>query len=463
MSLRRRMVLLSAAAVALAVVLSALACYIAVESSMHNRLDRQLKAFAGTVAAVAHHPPALVGPRKGLGFPGHLPRPGLEAGGDAAAFSATGVVYKSPEDHTAFPLTPRDLAVARGTARAYFRNGTVGGTDVRVYVTPAGRGRAVIVEQSLTDLQNTLHDLAVILTVIVLAGVALAGLLGLLVARAAAVPVHVLRRAAEHVGSTGDLSGRIGSVGDDDLGRLGASFNTMLAALEESHRAQRQLIGDASHELRTPVASLRTNLEVLLRNPDLELAERTPLLEDLIEQSAEIGGLIEDLLESARDGDESDAPEPLRLDELVSSEIARCAMRHPHIHFETHLEPCVVAGRETRLSRAVVNLLANAVKWSPPSATVEVTLADGELSVRDHGPGFSDDDLPHVFDRFYRSPIARTVPGSGLGLSIVRKVTSEHGGTVRARNAPDGGAVVSLALPRRSEARDANVELMAPA
>jgi len=168
-------------------------------------------------------------------------------------------------------------------------------------------------------------------------------------------------------------------------------------------------------------------------------------------------------LESARNGDESDAPEPLRLDELVSSEIARCAMRHPHIHFEMQLEPCVVAGRETRLSRAVVNLLDNAVKWSPPLATVEVTLADGELSVRDHGPGFSDDDLPHVFDRFYRSPIARTVPGSGLGLSIVRKVTSEHGGTVRARNAPDGGAVVSLALPRRSEGRDANVELMAPA
>ena len=463
MSLRRRMVLLSAAAVALAVVLSAFACYIAVESSMHNRLDRQLKAFAGTVAAVAHHPPTLSGPRKGFGFPGRLPRPGLEAGGDAAAFSATGVVYKSPEDHTAFPLTPRDLAVARGTASAYFRNGTLGRTDVRVYVTPAGRGRALIVEQSLTDLQNTLHDLAVILTVIVLAGVALAGLLGLLVARAAAVPVHVLRRAAEHVGSTGDLSGRIESVGDDDLGRLGASFNTMLAALEESHRAQRQLIGDASHELRTPVASLRTNLEVLLRNPDLDLAERTPLLEDLIEQSAEIGGLIEDLLESARDGDESDAAEPLRLDELVSSEIARCAMRHPHIHFEMQLKPCVVAGRETRLSRAVVNLLDNAVKWSPPSATVEVTLADGELSVRDHGPGFSDDDLPHVFDRFYRSPIARTVPGSGLGLSIVRKVASEHGGTVRARNAPDGGAVVSLALPRRSEGQDANVELMAPA
>jgi two-component system sensor histidine kinase MprB len=448
MSLRRRMVLLSAAAVALAVALSAFACYIAVESNMRNRLDHQLKASGGTVAAIARHAPTFSDSRKRFVFPGHLPRARLEAGGDAAEFSAAGVLYKSSEDHTAFSLTSRDIAVARGTAPAYFRNGRVGSTDLRVYVTPAGRGHAVIIEQSLTDLQSTLHALAVILIVIVLAGVALAGLLGLLVARAAASPVHVLRRAAEHVGSTGDLSRRIGTVGDDDLGRLSASFNTMLAALEESHRTQQQLIGDASHELRTPVATLRTNLEVLLRNPDLDLAERAPLLEDLVGQSAEIGALIEDLLESARNSDESGAPELLRLDELVASETARCAARHPRIHFESQLEPCVVAGHQTRLSRALVNLLDNAVKWSPSGAGVEVALADGELSIRDHGPGFSEDDLPHVFDRFYRSPIARSVPGSGLGLSIVRKVVSEHAGTVRARNAPDGGAVVTLALPQ---------------
>jgi two-component system sensor histidine kinase MprB len=454
MSLRCRMVVLSAAAVALAVVLSAFACYVAVESSMRDRLDHQLKAFAGTVAAVARHPPALRRPEKGFPFQGRLPRAGLDAGGDAAAFSATGVIYRSPEDHTAFALTARDLAVARGTATAYFRSGTLGSTDVRAYVTPAGRGRAVIAEQSLTDLQSTLHDLAVILMVIVLAGVGLAGLLGLFVARAAAVPVHILRRAAEHVGSTGDLSRRIKTVGDDDLGRLSASFNTMLAALEESHRTQRQLIADASHELRTPVASLRTNLEVLLRNPDIDPVERTPLLEDLIEQNAEIGALIEDLLESARNGDDSGDPQPLQLDKLVSSDIERFSVRHPHIQFVTKMEPCVVAGRENRLSRAVVNLLDNAVKWSPFAATVEVTLAAGELSVRDHGPGFSEDDLPHVFDRFYRSPIARSVPGSGLGLSIVRKVASEHGGTVRAHNAPDGGGVVTLALPRQSAARN---------
>jgi two-component system, OmpR family, sensor histidine kinase MprB len=457
MSLRRRMVVLSAAAVALAVALSACACYIAVESSMRGRLDRQLKAYAGTVALVARHPPTPGPPRTGFRFAGRLPRPGLEADGDAALFSATGVIDRSPEDHTAFPLTSRDLAVARGTTAAYFGDGRSGKTDVRVYVTPAGRGRAVIAEQSLTGLQSTLHDLAVILVIIVLAGVALAGLLGLFVARAAAVPVHILRQAAEH------LSRRIKTIGDDDLGQLGVSFNAMLAALEESHRAQRQLIGDASHELRTPVASLRTNLEVLLRNPDLDPAERAPLLEDLIEQSAELGALVEDLLESARNGNDAGSPEPLALDELVSAEVALCAARHPDVHFETQLEPCEVVGRASRLSRAILNLLDNAVKWSPPDANVEVSLGQGELIVRDHGPGFNEHDLPFVFDRFYRSPIARSVPGSGLGLSIARKVASEHAGTIRAANARDGGAVVTLALPSRSAGQDSRAQLTAHA
>ena len=222
------MVVLSAAAVALAVVLSAFACYVAVESSMRNRLDHQLKASADTAAAVAGHAPAFSA-RKGLTSSLRLPRPSLEARPDVAAFSAAGVIYKRPEDRSTFRLTSRDLAVARGTASAYYSDGKLGSTDVRIYVAPSGHGRAVIAEQSLTELQNTLHDLAVILTAIVLAGVALAGLLGLFVARAAAVPVHILRRAAEHVGSTGDLSRRIETVGDDDLGRLSASFNSMLA------------------------------------------------------------------------------------------------------------------------------------------------------------------------------------------------------------------------------------------
>lgn len=449
MSLRGRMVLFTAAAVALAVVLSATACYLAVQSSMRARVDHQLQTQAALAAAgssaggylPAHRPhsgaiPSFV----------HLPQPSLQTEGDLVLLSASGAIYERPGDHTRFAVTARDLAVARGQARAYFRDGTAGETPVRVYVAPAGNGHAVIAVQSLADLDNTLHDLAEILIAIAIAGVALAGLLGLFVARAAAAPVHLLRRAAEHVRSTGDLSGRIDVAGTDDLGRLGQSFNDMLGALADSQRAQRQLVADASHELRTPVATIRTNLEVLARNPDLVAEERIPLLEDLIGESAELGTLVEDLLESAR---ESDAAEPfaeIRLDALVASELERWGRRHPGAVLVPSLEPAVISGSERRLRRALANLLDNAIKWSPPGAPIEVAVKDTTLTVHDHGLGFTMEDLPHVFDRFYRAPSARTVPGSGLGLSIVQKVAEEHGAAARVANAPDGGAVVTLSF-----------------
>jgi two-component system sensor histidine kinase MprB len=447
------MVLLTAAAVALAVVLSAAACYLAVESSVRGRLDRQLQTFAQGVATGVRYTSAASlrsGPPGKPGMQGRqakVPRPSLGDQGDAAVFNSVGALQRSPEDRTTFVLTRRDLAVARGAAGAYFRDATVAGVHLRVYVTPAGSGHAVIAEQSLSDVEGTLHDLAVILTAIGLAGVALAGALGLFVARAAAAPVHTLRRAAEHVRQTGDLSRRIATTGADDLGRLGTSFNTMLAALERSQRAQSQLIADASHELRTPVATLRTNLEVLARNPELDASERTPLLADLIEQSGELGALIGDLLETARDGDGAAAMDTVDLREIVSEEVARLAARERGLRFESDLRPVRVLAHEPRLRRALVNLLDNAVKWSPPGGTVSVSLHDGGLTVSDEGPGFAPGDLPHVFDRFYRSAVARSVPGCGLGLSIVEKIAREHGGAVTAANGSQGGAVVQLSLP----------------
>ena len=233
--------------------------------------------------------------------------------------------------------------------------------------------------------------------------------------RIGTAPVHALRQAAEHVGSTGDLTRRITTTGNDDVARLGASFNTMLAALQESQRAQQQLVADASHELRTPIASLRTNLEVLLRAPNLDEADRSKLLRDLVEQSAELGALVADLLDSARDADEHTSPGPVRLDLLVATEVERYAAQNPGLQLQTSLEPCVVVARENRLRGAIGNLLDNATKWSPLDGQVAITLANGRLSVRDHGPGFREEDLPYVFDRFYRSPAARSVPGAGLG------------------------------------------------
>jgi two-component system sensor histidine kinase MprB len=447
------MVVLTAAAVAFAVVLSAVACYLAVRSSMRDRLDHGLQAQASVIAAASRNGaiPALrpgPGPRRNFA-PGdaQLPRRSLQNQGDLALLSADGILYKRPEDPARFTVTAHDLAVARGKAKAYFRDGQVGRTAVRVYVAPAGTGRAIVAEQSLTDLNSTLHDLAVILIAIAVAGVAIAGALGLFVARAAAAPVHLARQAAEHVRSTGDLSRRIEVKGTDDLGRLGQSFNDMLDALEDSQRAQRQLVADASHELRTPVATIRTNLEVLARNPDLPAEERAPLLRDLIGESAELGGLVEDLLESARESGDAEPSGAVALDAIVASELERWSRRHPDLAIHSDLEPTVILARESPLRRALGNLIDNAIKWSPPDGEIDVTLTDGKLIVRDQGPGFAPEDLPHVFDRFYRAPSARTVPGSGLGLSIVRKVAEEHGGAAGASNAAEGGAVVTIAFP----------------
>ena len=447
MSFRRRMVLLTAAAVAVSVLLIAAAAYVAVGNDLNDRVNSQLRTLAGTVAVIGRVlPRALPGQREPPAVP-RFPQRGIQTAGDVALITANGQIYRAPYDNATFALTPRDRAVARGTGHSYFRDANVRGTPVRVFVTPAGRGHAVIAEESLTDLEHTLHQLALILAAIVLVGVGLAGLLALLVVRIGTAPVHALRQAAEHVGSTGDLTRRITTTGNDDVARLGASFNTMLAALQESQRAQQQLVADASHELRTPIASLRTNLEVLQRAPDLDEADRSTLLRDLVEQSAELGALVADLLDSARDADEHSRPGPVRLDLLVATEVERYAAQNPGLQLQTSLEPCVVVARENRLRRAIGNLLDNATKWSPPDGHVAITLADGNLSVRDHGPGFRAQDLPYVFDRFYRSPAARSVPGAGLGLAIVEKVSREHGGGVSANNAPDGGALVTLNLP----------------
>jgi two-component system sensor histidine kinase MprB len=245
------------------------------------------------------------------------------------------------------------------------------------------------------------------------------------------------------------MSRRIDARGGDELSRLAESFNTMLAALERSMAAQRQLVADASHELRTPLTSLRTNVEVLAGSNGMPSERRRRLLADVVGQLEQLTRLVGDLVDLARDGQagEEGPFEALRLDELVRGALERASRMHPTCRLEATLEPTLVEGAPARLDRAVANLLDNAVKWSPEGGRIEVVLRDGELSVRDHGPGFAAGDLPNVFERFYRAPAARGLPGSGLGLAIVRQVAESHGGGAFAENAPGGGALLRLRLP----------------
>jgi two-component system sensor histidine kinase MprB len=259
--------------------------------------------------------------------------------------------------------------------------------------------------------------------------------------------VRRLTDAAEHVAETHDLRGRIDVTGSDELSRLAVSFNTMLAALEQSVAAQRQLVADASHELRTPLTSLRTNFEVLMRPGGLPDESRRKLEHDVLRQFEEMAALVADIVELARDGPSTAEEDDVRLDVLVADAVERAERNTPTVRFKLVAMPSLVHGVPGRLDRAVTNLLDNAAKWSPPGELVEVDVADGTVTVRDHGPGITDADLPFIFDRFYRSAEARSMRGSGLGLAIVRQVAEAHGGHVMVERPPDGGTRFVLTVP----------------
>jgi two-component system sensor histidine kinase MprB len=281
-------------------------------------------------------------------------------------------------------------------------------------------------------------------------------------------PLAEVAQVAQEIGETDDLTKRLNVHADDEVGQLATNFNSMLDrletsrdALDESVRAQRQLVADASHELRTPVTALRTNIEVLLAGDELPGEDRRRLLEDVRTETEELGALITDVIELAR-GDEPPAEvEEVQLDALVAEAVHRASRRRPASAFSAELEPTVVEGVPERLGRAVDNLLDNAAKYSPGGTAVEVGLRDGVLTVRDHGPGIPAADRPHVFDRFYRGSGARGRPGSGLGLAIVRQVAETHGGTIAVDEAPGGGARFELRLPALGAEAPAPPEVVA--
>jgi two-component system sensor histidine kinase MprB len=265
-------------------------------------------------------------------------------------------------------------------------------------------------------------------------------------------PVRRLTRGTRYVAATQDLSRRVEAIGDDELASLARSFNAMLEALAESRRAQRQLIADASHELRTPLATVQANVELLSRAGELSEEDRRQLREDVLSQLRELTALVGDLVELARGRPPESDLETFDLAGLVADCIARARSHAPELRFESALRPCRVRADRARLERAVTNLLDNARKWSPPGGAVEVEVADGEVVVRDEGPGIAEADMAYVFDRFYRAAESRRLPGSGLGLAIVRQVAEMHGGAAWAAPPRNGaGAELHLQLPAAAE------------
>ena len=435
MTFRLRVTLLAAAAVAVAVAIASAVVYVVVSDELYGEIDHSLQ----DRAALAQRRP---GPRQGIPPPGGGP------------FGPPGLVRFVRADGTSpslleLPGRERAARVAAGLSGPFFLTGRAAGVHIRVFTARAGPDLAVQVARPLTETDRALSQVRWTLIAVGLGGIGLAAALGLAVARTALVPVRRLTGVAEEITRTRDLSRRIEIERADELGRLAGSLNTMLGALADSLDAQRQLIADASHELRTPLASLRTNVEVLAGGKELAPDERARLLADLTGQMEELSELVGDLVELDCDRRPAEL-EDVRLDELVAAVVERARVRAPGVEFETELEPAVVRAVPDRLGRAVSNLLDNAAKWSGGSGRVEVRVADGEVVVRDHGPGIAEQDLPHVFDRFYRSTNARGLPGSGLGLAIVRQVAESHGGSATAENAEGRGARFRLKLLQTS-------------
>jgi two-component system sensor histidine kinase MprB len=314
-------------------------------------------------------------------------------------------------------------------------------------LTVGGERSALQIARSLSDTDKTLDRIKLFLFLIAGIGIAGAAALGLVVSRAALAPVRRLTQTAEEVSETRDLSRRIDVRGRDELSRLASTFNTMLAALEDSARAQRQFVSDASHELRTPLTSLRTNIEVLSREDALPPEEREQLLRDVEDQLIEMSVLVAELVELAREDEHVHEPEDVRLDLVAAEAIERTRRNRPGVRFNPHLDESLVRGVPATIERAVSNLLDNAAKWSPPGGEIDVVVRDGEVAVRDRGPGIAEEDVPFIFDRFYRAPSARSMPGSGLGLAIVRQVADTHGGTIAVEKPEGGGTRMRLRLP----------------
>jgi two-component system, OmpR family, sensor histidine kinase MprB len=445
LSLANRVSALTAVAVGVAVAVTSLAAFVTLRHQLYSSLDASLLNRATAAAEAGLVPLATVD---------QIPSAWLGAADVRfATVRADGTTYSPPQPGGGdITLGVPELRVARGQAGHALR--TLHGSDrvdyrVVTVPLPGQPGTALALAQSLETTQETLAKLGVVMLIVGGLGVAVAGAFGMAVARSGLRPVRRLTAAAEDVARTDELKA-IEVSGSDEIARLAGAFNEMLAALGASRERQRRLVADAGHELRTPLTSLRTNIDLLAQADSrggLEPTARSELLADVRAQTEELSALVQDLVQLARDDPMAYRPEPVDLADVVGQAVQRVRRRAGTVRFDVLVETWAVLGEPQTLDRAVVNLLDNAVKWSPPEGVVTVRLVDGVLCVADEGPGIAGQDLPHVFERFYRASDARRLPGSGLGLAIVRQAAERHRGTVEAGRAAGGGAVVRLRLP----------------
>ncbi len=444
LSLKRRVAYLATVAVALAVAATGIAGYLTLRVSLYRALDSELAEVALSLSR------PVAGDIRRLGG---LTEDALQAGNlSLSVIRADGQVLSVPDERVHLVLGPQELAVARLQGPPSARSGLASdGNEYRMLAVPLTDlgDYALVVGRPMQVVNDTLTSLWLVLIIFGVTGVILAAIAGSAVARSSLRPVRELSAAVEHVTLTEDLD-PITVSGSEDITRLADAFNRMLRSLASSRDRQQRLIADAGHELRTPLTSLRTNIELLAaddRTGLLSADDRTAILADVTAQLAEFTTLIGDLVHLTRDEQVAAAPEPIDLRDPVNAALERVRRRAKGLIFDVELNPLYVVGESDDLERAITNLLDNAVKWSPPGGTIRVHLEGDRLRVADQGQGIAEEDLPHIFDRFYRGETARTTPGTGLGLSIVANTVQRHGGWVRAGRSAQGGAEFTVWLP----------------
>ncbi len=426
----------------LGISIASFAAYRSAASELTSETDRFLSARADEVVDGSREPP-----RQQDG--GDRPRPrtddlNLAFDPDAIAqiLDRDGKVTAS--EGGTLPVDTPDEAVAAG-GRAIIRDIELDGEPYRMITAHDRDGGAVQVAQSTASTSDVLDRLAGRLLLVGALLAVVAAVLGWLLMRRTTKPLEDLTAAAERVATTRDLT-PLGLTGNDEVGRLGGSFDEMLGALRTSREQQRRLVQDAGHELRTPLTSLRANVEFLQRAGDLPADDRAEILAGVQSEIAELGGLVDEVVVLATDDTSSEAPmTEVDLAEIVTDAVATFRRRTSR-EVTLSVETTRLRGNVALLDRAVTNLLGNADKFSPTDQPIDVVLADRRLLVRDHGDGIDEADAERIFDRFHRADDARSKPGSGLGLAIVRHVAEQHGGTTRARNAAGGGAEVGFSV-----------------
>ena len=439
LSLRARVAVLAAAAVAVAVAITSLAIFLTLRDQLYDQLDSSVLAraqAAATAAAGSEYIPLL--PADALGYDSRIGVVDVDKGMGA------------PKDGRMPPVGDPEWAVAFGEQNRSLRWVEEDGKEWRVAAVSVKPGQALVFAANTDSVDETLGHVRTIALLVGLIGVVVAATAGYGVAKAGLRPLGELTQATERVARSMDLT-PIGARGDDEIGRLADSFNAMLASLAAARERERQLVADAGHELRTPLTSLRTNLDLLAQegasNRPLDPKVRTELLDDVRDELVELGRLVDDLVQLSRGTDPNVQRTPTDLAEVVNDCLTHVRRRAQGVTFDVALSSWWVSADVPSLTRAVTNLLDNAVKWSPEGGTVTVQIHEGLLSIADEGPGIDAKDRPHVFDRFYRSEGARSLPGSGLGLAIVAQVVTDHGGSVTAGESPSGGARFDVAIP----------------